>query len=286
MKKYNPKIDYLFCKYLTSNDFIIEDEAYFRKVYKEEEKPLTKEQIIMLKAKRILNFIKIPLVKFNKNNILECYYILTNEKCLLDKEKDKLLDELIRNGNHTNYSFGEQAFLYVLKHNIFKSSWNKEMAKIIHNFIEIKSNRIPTIFYPYQMKKIMELLSNNNLLGAELEMKKIYYRTYEYNISHEYKSLEEIEKIIKDNIKTLKEKYAIEELYIYGSYARSEQHEYSDLDVFVVINKEKINNQTKYKLEKYISNLVKIPVDLLIDGLNTDKEKLNVDIYRHLKQII
>ncbi len=47
------------------------------------------------------------------------------------------------------------------------------------------------------------------------------------------KTLSEIKKIILENKKELKEKYKVKTIGIFGSYARGEQKETSDIDILV-----------------------------------------------------
>jgi hypothetical protein len=47
------------------------------------------------------------------------------------------------------------------------------------------------------------------------------------------KTLKEIEKIIKQHQRELEEKYKVKRIGVFGSYARGEQSEGSDIDVLV-----------------------------------------------------
>lgn len=78
----------------------------------------------------------------------------------------------------------------------------------------------------------------------------------------------EIEKI-KDALKTrshfLKKKFGVKSIRIFGSYARGEQKESSDLDILVEFEKP-IDLFGFIELENYLSDLLGIKVDLTVKG--------------------
>lgn len=75
------------------------------------------------------------------------------------------------------------------------------------------------------------------------------------------KSIKEIESTLKENKSNLFERYPIESLTIFGSFARNEQHEQSDLDLMVEFN-EKIGIRF-IDLAEEIEKLIGFKVDLV-----------------------
>jgi predicted nucleotidyltransferase len=53
----------------------------------------------------------------------------------------------------------------------------------------------------------------------------------------ELKTLEEIEKIIQENRKELKEKYGLKKIGVFGSYVRGEQNRDSDIDILIEVER-------------------------------------------------
>ena len=51
------------------------------------------------------------------------------------------------------------------------------------------------------------------------------------------KTLKDVEKILRENKRNLKEKYGISKIGVFGSHARGEQVEWSDIDVVVEFEK-------------------------------------------------
>ncbi len=78
------------------------------------------------------------------------------------------------------------------------------------------------------------------------------------------KTLEEIKKMLKSIKSTLKTDYNVVSLAIFGSYARNEQTENSDLDLLVVFDD---NNYPRYSdfisLENYLAKITNLKIDLI-----------------------
>ncbi len=76
------------------------------------------------------------------------------------------------------------------------------------------------------------------------------------------KTVKDIEKIIQNNKKELKEKYGLREIGIFGSYIRGEQDKNSDIDILVVV--ERPMGFVKFiRLENHLSQKLGIKADLV-----------------------
>ena len=64
------------------------------------------------------------------------------------------------------------------------------------------------------------------------------------------------------NKKDLEEKFNVEELSVFGSYARSAQNEESDVDILIDF-KEPIGLLKFIELERYLSDLLGVKVELV-----------------------
>jgi predicted nucleotidyltransferase len=76
------------------------------------------------------------------------------------------------------------------------------------------------------------------------------------------KTLSEIKEILRKHKKELKEKYKVKSIAIFGSYARGEQKETSDIDILIDYY-EPISLLKLIELENYLSDLLGIKVDLI-----------------------
>ncbi len=186
-----------------------------------------------------------------------------------------------------NYSpdLAATVFIYVLENNVF-DQYNVEMAKIIHNFIQLKRGYVPAIIYYFQADKVIHLIQKKEIEGAVLEVKKCYIRTKHFNTFHHLIFLEEIiAKLNKERI-YLKDKFKVQELYIYGSYSKKTYNEYSDLDLLVKVYFEtEYDYQTRFKIFDYLEKQIGIEIDGIIMDFREEKEDLQEEIKKNLKRI-
>jgi len=77
---------------------------------------------------------------------------------------------------------------------------------------------------------------------------------------------------IKTLVKPIAEKYHVKEVYIFGSYARGEANEESDLD-FLIFGGENFKPTTIFSFAEELREILKKPVDVFeIRELNIDSE--------------
>lgn len=75
-------------------------------------------------------------------------------------------------------------------------------------------------------------------------------------------SLEEIQKLLHKCLPELRKEYGVSSLWLFGSYARGEQHKRSDLDVLVEFDE--VPNLPKFiSLERKLREITGIKVDLV-----------------------
>lgn len=77
------------------------------------------------------------------------------------------------------------------------------------------------------------------------------------------KSLNEINKIIKEHKLELEKKFNVEEIGVFGSYVKGEQKKRSDLDILVEF-REPVGLFEFMDLEEYLQNLLGVKVDLVM----------------------
>lgn len=283
--EYNPKVDYLLCKYLSNSKFEIIDEKIWKDIYLGEKEPLSQEQVVMLRGKNILQLMKNDNFKFSKESIKLLYYILAGE--IEGKIHEGKLEQLVNNVNSGHYVEPNiEAFIYVLVNPLFDEKSNTEMAKIIHNLIQFRNGNAPTIFYRFQTDKITKLLDAGNKEGARFEIINAYQRTSHFNNRHKLITLDEIKSKILSNESTLKTKFGVNEFYIYGSFAKHTENEYSDLDVMIYVEPSKqkqLNN--KYNLFSYLEEIIGIEVEGHVNDIGFNEKSLKPDMRRYLTKI-
>jgi len=68
--------------------------------------------------------------------------------------------------------------------------------------------------------------------------------------------------LLKDNLENI-QKYGVKSIGIFGSIARNEAHELSDLDVLVEYSEGSLNLDSYMDLKYYLEELFNCPVDLV-----------------------
>jgi predicted nucleotidyltransferase len=76
------------------------------------------------------------------------------------------------------------------------------------------------------------------------------------------KKIEQIKELISLHLDTLKNKYYVKEIGIFGSYIREDQNTESDVDILVEFSKP-VGLIDFIKLEEYLKDLLDINVDLV-----------------------
>ena len=76
------------------------------------------------------------------------------------------------------------------------------------------------------------------------------------------KNLKEIKNILDQYKEEIKDRFFVEELAVFGSYAKNKQNPKSDLDILVTFKKP-IDLFKFIELENYLSKLLKIKVELV-----------------------
>jgi predicted nucleotidyltransferase len=86
------------------------------------------------------------------------------------------------------------------------------------------------------------------------------------------KTLEEIKNILREQKNELKERYGVKKIGIFGSFARGEQKEISDVDILVEF--ERPIGLRFFELADYIEEILEIKVDLLTPNALKQKHLL------------
>jgi len=97
------------------------------------------------------------------------------------------------------------------------------------------------------------------------------------------RTLEEVKNILAENREELKEKFKLKRLGIFGSYARNEQSEDSDLDLLIAFEEESVGGWEyiglMMDLEEFMENALEIKVHLA-----TERQAMNSDKWEYVKK--
>lgn len=255
--KYNINLIYLVKRFI--NEAIIREKikeiAFDRVVC------LTEQELSLKRAVNSLNYIMNNINQPLKEEILiQSYFLLTNE--LLNKEIiDRVMKLYYKNIDVAPHSLAALLHLYITN-NITKN--NIEFAFLISNYIMLKKDRWFLMPYEYCHNDYREAIKNNDLSS----LIRIFYDIE--LVKKEKKpcllSREEVIQKIKSIKEELVNNYYIEKLYLFGSFAKGNNTEKSDLDFVVIFNKSLINKEKNDMIKimkNYLSNEFDCDVDLL-----------------------
>ncbi len=205
----------------------------------------------------ILNNINQPI---SEDLLNQSYYLMTCE--LLERN---IVDEILRiyykNIDVAPHSLAALLHLYITN-NIAKN--NIEFAFLISNYVMLKKNRWFLMPYEYCHKDYKEAIKSNDLSS----LIRIFYDIE--LVKKEKKpcllSRDDVIQKIKGIKEELVNNYYIEKLYLFGSFAKGNNTEKSDLDFVVIFNESLINKEKNDMIKimkNYLSNEFDCDVDLL-----------------------
>lgn len=205
----------------------------------------------------ILNNINQPI---SEDLLNQSYYLMTCE--LLERN---IVDEILRiyykNIDVAPHSLAALLHLYITN-NTTKN--NIEFAFLISNYVMLKKNRWFLMTYEYCHKDYKEAIKSNDLSSLirifyDIELIKKEKRPYLF-------TRDEVIKKIKNLKEELHNTYNIDKLYLFGSFAKGNNTEKSDLDFVVIFNETLINkekNDMIKMVKQYLSKEYNCDVDLL-----------------------
>lgn len=281
MENYNPKIDYLLCKFTYASYIGAVDEGEWKDVYNGIIEPKTKGQHFMTKVKKTLNYIKVHLREALDETISNIYRII------MEKETIELsLTTLIEAIDSYKDFVPARTYYYIIANHVF-TFFNKEMAILVHTLLRFKEDKLPIIFYPCDAKSINEKIENGIKIQTIIDyIARISYRTMHLNVPHRLISKEEIITKLLKMKEELRERFGIIALGIYGSYARNEETVYSDLDIYGEVTSDRFGDEdNKHHIFKFLTKELGLNVDGKIRDNNFQYDDLRINMRRELIQL-
>lgn len=136
---------------------------------------------------------------------------------------------------------------------------------LIFNAIIKKHDYIPIIFTKDYIMFLKQLINKKISTSSLKDILSIYEDlSIKYNKRYKKISKEDLIKIIKGSKEYLINNFDIKKVWLYGSFVRGEETEYSDIDLYVEFSKDK----TEYEIEQVQNYFVLIlgrSVDMLIE---------------------
>lgn len=241
--EYNQKIDARFIRHLSH------DKPFS---YEETKNENNAFQSVL---KSFLIFKDVELTRISINDM---HQALTNqnlevsdafiEKCLKIKKMSQMIE----------------CFVEIIQSKLFLDQ-TEEMAKLIFNWLLISQKYCPIVFYPSISRQIIKAIHED---ADEHKLNTLFFHAY-MNTSHKLnrkqniKTQDEVKKLILTHQEMLKDLHGITSLGFFGSFARGDQHAYSDIDIWIKVDKQ-INYTAKFLIKKLLETMLETHVDLNI----------------------
>ncbi len=212
-------------------------------------------------------------------NILDAY------ECFLDATLDKAaikavlkavngneaqmdtnyIEELLTS-NFDDYSISDciNVFVDIVQKQVFYEK-TEEMGKLIFNKLLELNGYCPVVFYPKITRNLLDHIQSGS---TEEIIEKIFiiiiFRTIKHlNTKRILLQQETVLDLILQHEEMIKQVYHVDSLGIFGSFARNDQTEYSDIDVWIKVNQE-FSNEDKYALSVLLQTVLGLYVDLSV----------------------
>lgn len=155
-------------------------------------------------------------------------------------------------------------FVDIVQKQVFYEK-TEEMAKLIFNKLLELNGYCPVVFYPKLTRNLLDHIQSGS---AEEIIEKIFikliFRTMKHlNTKRILLQQETVLDLILQHEEMIKQVYHVDSLGIFGSFARNDQTEYSDIDVWIKCNQE-FSNKDKYALSVLLQTIFGLYVDLSI----------------------
>ncbi|MBN3490249.1 nucleotidyltransferase domain-containing protein [Acholeplasma equirhinis] len=242
--EYNPKINARIIRYLSHD-----------KPFLYEEINDTKKELFDALLDAFLRFKSEPLTKAS---ILEMYESLTGLKTDID---DMFITKILEIRKMSDII---KCFIEIIKSKLFLEHTH-EMAKLIFNRLLIENGYCPMIFYPNVTKQVITYI-NENASDEVLDI--LFHQLYaltaqRLNQKQIIKTQDEVINILLKHKDMIKDLYGVISVGFFGSFARGDQNEYSDIDVWIK-TATRINFTKRFAIRSLLQIMLGVKVDLNI----------------------
>ncbi len=266
----NDKLFYRFIEFTSKLNHIDLTHESFKLICLNQDTPQTKQEI---RVKRFANAFRYVVDNSHSDLTLEfldtVHFLLLGRKMSNKIKKDLLEKYYLIYDDHPQLK-ASKIHLFMIGQ---KLKMKSELAFLITNYILIKDEIFPIIVYPNDAKVYKDAikirLENPNQFYLFLLQNEHFIRkTHQHKMMsiNEQKTKDEVISILKSETNTLKTKYHVKKLYLYGSFAKETDTAISDIDILVVLNDYMINYE-KYeimkKIKKYLSEIMAYRLDVM-----------------------
>ena len=138
--------------------------------------------------------------------------------------------------------------------NVFKE-FSFIVSSMVFNNLYFKEKDKLLILYNGYQEKIYDSMQSKELFETVIkEIEKVHEGYYKET---QYKKLEEIKNSIKEIPISELQMFKITNIYVYGSFAKGTQNNYSDVDILVEMNTDTSYDVIKILVKKFVRQIFK-----------------------------
>ena len=263
----------------------------FKKLSHEEYKKIALNQsdcdsYLHRKVKRVANAYLYVLNNYHRYLTIELleqiYFLLTNKK--LNNEISKnILKIYYKNKDEYSFTLASLIHLYICKSLKYEKY---AFAFIITNLVMLKKKRYPLIPYSKVSQHYKKIVKANDIEKL-IQLFHVMETPLKKSITPSSISIDKIYNTINDHKQILTDKYCVEKLFLYGSYAKDLITVASDIDFLIVFNDDvdyKKQHELIDKLNQYLNSIFEISIDII--EFNHALNYLDISEMEKMKKII
>lgn len=258
---YNPKIDYKMLYFL--NPKLDTSKNYYetKNIYENNHDYLSEQGKWFTKLKKVYEYLLTSDLDIVK--ILE--YAKKEFETTIDNDSmQKIQNEYLKIST-SDSKYLATWFLQEIIFNKPLKNFSSELGILIFNAIIKKAGYIPMIFKSDNQKFINRIVQNKITTSSLRDILSIYEDlSIKYDKRYKHLSKNDVISMIQNNQDDWKNKYDIKKIWLYGSFVRNEENDFSDVDLYIEFKKAK-NQEEMAFIKKHFVDLLERDVDILVE---------------------
>lgn len=207
---------------------------------------------------KICNIIKNFNKQLDEKEIINIYNLL-----IPSKSKKEINTYSLNNAiNYVNNNTDIKSILNYFRINPIFEDYSFDMSVIIYNIFYFKKYKNFFVLHHIFKNDIYDSLKNNSQEKYTEVMNKIIEKNQSYNIKRPIKNIDYFKEKVLEIPKNHLDFFNIDHIYIFGSYAKKRNDNYSDVDLHIISHLNCFLIQQGIILSDYFSKLFKIKVDV------------------------
>lgn len=258
---YNPKIDFKMIYFLNPKLDSMKNYYEIVDIYFKSASYVSEQGKWFEKVKKLF-FLILESKEINLEILTSCANILEAD---INETNVSLIFEKINLVKKKNRLYQATWFLNEIINHPPISKYSEIIAILIFNSILKKSGYIPIIFLNSNIEFLKGMIESKITISSLIDFFFLYEDlSMKYEKKYPPLKKDEVITIIKAHQKTLTKKYLIKKIWLYGSFVRNEENDYSDIDLFIDFY-QKLEEDQLLEVKKYLEMLFMRNVDMTLE---------------------